>query len=109
MCPSGAMSFNSSPIHIQFLKVTLISHGRVVYYDTKDLRRGELGCTGLYWEVVGCGTVFLGVAGFYLDVLCFYWLCFAALGFTGLYWEVLVCTGLGWAVLLAWAVLLGCS
>ena len=40
-----------------------------------------LGCTGKLWAVV---PFFLGVAGFYLDVLCFNWLCFAALGFTGL-------------------------
>ena len=92
------MSLNSSPIHIQFLKVTLISHGRVVYYDTKDLRRGELGCTGLYWEVVGstgrfwavegCTGKFLALVGccrLYLDVFDCIWLYWALLGSTGLY------------------------
>ena len=101
MCPSGAMSLNSSPLHIQFLKVTLISHGRVVYYDTKDLRRGELGCTGLYWEVVGCtgrfwaveGLSLVGCCRLYLDVFDCIWLYWALLGSTGLYWDVLGCTG----------------
>ena len=111
MCPSGAMSLNSSPLHIQFLKVTLISHCRVVYYDTKDLRRGELGCTGLYWEVVGCTGRFWAVEGctgkflslvgccrLYLDVLDCIWLYWVVLGSTGLYWALLGCTWLYWAV-----------
>ena len=92
MCPSGAMSLNSSPLHIQFLKVTLISHGRVVYYDTKDLRRGELGCTGLYWEVVGSTGRFWAVEGCTGKFL-------SLVGCCRLYLDVLDCNGLYWEVL----------
>ena len=66
MCPSGTMSLNSSPIHIQFLKVALISHGRVVYYDTKTsgaVNLTVLGCTGKLWDVLGGSGIWRDVLG----------------------------------------------